>query len=190
MRVQRTTERTRGNRNIIILKVKKFNNYQGDEVEQRDVNGEHDEVHRRIPGQTEGALGDLIGSSQVSQYVVSCENVLYCSVYCIKSELTMTWQKKYNKCVAVYHSKSRDAACFDVSQQQPRMYHQCRIDLRETSPGRAVAHGKGPAAEDDPLGSTEGTDVLKVKVVGRLSVCQHLLPAPSWDDRQRCISPQ
>ena len=55
----------------------------------------------------------------------------------------------------LYHSKARDAAGLDVSQDQP---------------GRAVADGEGPAAEDDPLGPAEGTDVLKVRQVGRLLV--------------------
>ena len=42
--------------------------------------------------------------------------------------------------------------------------------MSQDQPGGAVADGEGPAAEDDPLGPTEGTDVLKVRQVGRLLV--------------------
>ena len=40
--------------------------------------------------------------------------------------------------------------------------------MSQDQPGGAVADSEGPAAEDDPLGPTEGTDVLKVRQVGRL----------------------
>ena len=75
-----------------------------------------------------------------------------------------------------YLSEARDAAGLDVSQNQP---------------GGAVAHSECPAAEDDPLGSAEGADVLKQGggVKGILVVSCYL-PEPSWGDRWQCISPQ
>ena len=60
--------------------------------------------------------------------------------------------------VKVYHSKSRDAACLDVSQHHP---------------GGAVAHSEGPAADDDPLGSTESTDVLSLHGMADSNVSLH-----------------
>ena len=62
--------------------------------------------------------------------------------------------------------------------------------MSQDQPGGAVAHGEGPAAEDDPLGPAEGTDVLK-QAGGENNVSAGLLlPGPSWGDRWQCISPQ
>ena len=47
----------------------------------------------------------------------------------------------------LYHSESVDAS---------------RLDVRQYQPGRAVAQGERPAADDDTLGSAQGTDVLKL----------------------------
>ena len=42
-------------------------------------------------------------------------------------------------------------------------FNTAAFDSRQNQPGRAVAQGKGPAADDDLLGSTQGTDVLQNK---------------------------